>query len=54
MKVMDENVSCAHDLPVCSADGFSALSPSALHDVWARPGNFFALVRELLSLAQRK
>jgi len=34
--------------------GFVALAALAFHDVWVRPGTFFALVRELLSLAQRK
>jgi hypothetical protein len=49
---------CAHDFPARSPSGFGcgfvALSVSALHAERVKPGNFFALVRELLSLAQRK
>jgi hypothetical protein len=52
--VLMKNFMCVHDLSVCLAESFAALSVSALHDAWVKPGNFFALVRELLSLAQRK
>jgi hypothetical protein len=34
--------------------GFMVLLMSVLDGLWVRPGSFFALVRELLSLAQRK
>ena len=48
----------AHGIPARSHNGlgceFVALSVSALHAAWVKPGIFFALVRELLSLAQRK
>jgi hypothetical protein len=35
-------------------EAFLALSMSLFYGVWAKPWIFFALVRELLSLAQRK
>ncbi|MFZ2754589.1 MAG: hypothetical protein WAZ48_14240 [Lysobacteraceae bacterium] len=43
-----------HDVRVILAASFVALSVSALHAEWVKPVTFFALVRELLSLAQRK
>jgi hypothetical protein len=52
--VLMKNFMCVHDLSACLAEGFAALSALALHDARVRPGVFFALVRELLSLAQRK
>ena len=48
----------AHGIPARSSSslgwGFVALSVSALHAERVKPGTFFALGRELLSLAQRK
>jgi hypothetical protein len=43
-----------HDVPVILAASFVALSVSVLHAEWVKLGTFFALGRELLSLAQRK
>ena len=40
-----------HDVVVVSAGSFLALTASALHGARVEAGIFFALVRELLSLA---
>jgi hypothetical protein len=43
-----------HDVVVFSAGLFLALTASVFHGERVKLGIFFALVRELLSLAQRK